>query len=111
MLPANWTESDVAVNTIICATVFSAFAVLSITIFIVESRKNSKAYEFQDYMTFTAFALTIILVGQTIWAVVDEGQGQHASRVEPGKFEVTAKVGASKPENRAFTWTSFSAQS
>ena len=60
-------------------------------------------------MTLTAFALTIILVGQTIWAVVGEGQGQHASRVEPGKFEVTAKMGSSKLENREFTRTSFSA--
>ena len=108
MLPANWTESDVAVNTIICATVFSAFAVLFITIYIVENIKNSKGYQFQDYMTLTAFALTIILVGQSIWAVVDEGQGQHASRVEPGKFEVTAKVGSSKLENREFTRNSFS---
>ena len=97
MPPANWTESDVAVNTIICATIFSAFAVLCITIYMVESSRKSKGYKIQDYMTLTAFALTIILVGQTIWAVVDEGQGQHASRVEPGKFEVTAKVGSSKP--------------
>jgi len=39
-----------------------------------------------------AFMFALALVGQTTWAVFDEGQGQHMSKVTPGHFEIIAKV-------------------
>ena len=84
-----WTESDVAVNTVICTSVFSALAVGFMTIHVVDRIIVARS---EDYMILTAFIVTIMLVGQVIWAVVDQGQGQHAAGMALGKFEVTGKV-------------------
>lgn len=89
MAPLSWSGSDVALNTIICTYIFSALAILFMTIHI---SMRIKYLMLEDYMTFFAFISTIILVGQITWAVVDEGQGHHMSDITQGQFELTAKV-------------------
>ena len=94
----DWTQSDVAVNTIICASVFSVVAVVFMVTHVIFIIRIIRNFSLPDLMILAAFVITIMLVGQTIWAVVDEGQGQHAADMEWGVSEVTAKVCLAIPE-------------
>ncbi|KAI1655627.1 hypothetical protein F4813DRAFT_366676 [Daldinia decipiens] len=84
------TTSNVALATIVCTYVFTFLALLSSAIHVFMCIKKSRL-SWDDISTFIAFAMTLGLVCQTTWAVIDEGQGQHVSDVTRSQFELTAK--------------------
>ncbi|KAI6092139.1 hypothetical protein F4821DRAFT_157960 [Hypoxylon rubiginosum] len=83
--------SDVALATIICTSIFTVFAILSFSIHVFVCLKIQHKFGLNDFLTLLAFMISLALVGQIIWAVVDEGQGQHMSNVMHNQFELTAK--------------------
>lgn len=46
-----------------------------------------------DYLTIIALAMTIALIAQTTWAIVDEGQDDHEGEVSKTKFALVVRVG------------------
>jgi hypothetical protein len=51
-----------------------------------------------DYILFIAFVISIVLVAQTTWAVLDEGQGVPESELlnhPHGSFTMVSKVSSS----------------
>ena len=46
----------------------------------------------EDYALVTALLIAVILVAQTTWAILDEGQGRHISEVPRSKLALVAKV-------------------
>ncbi|OTB11397.1 hypothetical protein K445DRAFT_370250 [Daldinia sp. EC12] len=50
-----------------------------------------KLLSWDDFSIFIAFIITLALICQITWAVIDEGQGQHMSDVTRSQFEMTAK--------------------
>ncbi|KAI2615379.1 hypothetical protein GGR54DRAFT_613218 [Hypoxylon sp. NC1633] len=82
--------SDVALATIICNCVFTAISTLSFTLHIYV-RIDRRQFSIGDCFTFAAFVFTFGLVGQSTWAVLDGGQGQHISQVSRTQFELIGK--------------------
>jgi len=84
--------SGVALATIVCSYIFTGLASLSIFIHVSKRFQLLHRAALEDYLILLAFMFALALVGQTTWAVFDEGQGQHMSKVTPGHFEIIAKV-------------------
>ncbi|KAI0840098.1 hypothetical protein F5Y06DRAFT_248107 [Hypoxylon sp. FL0890] len=83
--------STVALATIVCTYVFTFLALLSLAIHGYMRLNNPNRFSLEDFSTSLAVIITLALVGQITWAVVDEGQGQHVSDVTQSQFELTAK--------------------
>lgn len=84
--------SDIARTTLICSWLFTGLATISITIQIL-SIHHRRMIGIDDYLLFTAYLISVLLVAQTTWAVVDEGQGEHEDDVSNhSQFGIVAKV-------------------
>ncbi|KAI2473859.1 hypothetical protein F4781DRAFT_6301 [Annulohypoxylon bovei var. microspora] len=83
--------SNVARATIVCTYVFSFLAIISIAIHIFVRVKLVRVFSLEDVSTCLAAIITMGLVGQITWAVIDEGQGEHMSNMTRSQFDLTAK--------------------
>lgn len=84
--------SDIARTTLVCSWLFTGLATISM-IAQVLSIHHRKAIDIDDYLLFTAYLVSVLLVAQTTWAVVNEGQGEHEADVSHhSQFGVVAKV-------------------
>ena len=45
-----------------------------------------------DYMLLLAFIIALILVTQTTWAIVDEGQDKHLNEISGSRLALVFKV-------------------
>ncbi|KAI8628165.1 hypothetical protein F5Y19DRAFT_486200 [Xylariaceae sp. FL1651] len=77
--------------TVVCVSVFTVLAIVSLCIHITVSIKRDRRLVVIDFVIIAAFLIALALVAQTLWAVLDEGQGQHASRVSQTHFNLIAK--------------------
>jgi hypothetical protein len=84
-------SSTIGNTTLICSWLFTALAMVSIAIQALHIRER-KGADASDFFIFAAFFVSIFLVVQTTWAVLDEGQGVHQSNLETQQFAVVAKV-------------------
>ncbi|KAI1768484.1 hypothetical protein GGR53DRAFT_478280 [Hypoxylon sp. FL1150] len=80
--------SDVALATIICTFILTPLAILSLSIHLFTCKQM---FAYDNLLILIAFLISLALVGQITWAVVDEGQGQHMSSVTHDQFEHAAK--------------------
>lgn len=86
-------NSDFARTTLICSWLFAALATISIIIQVLSIHQRRAHVGIDDCLLFTAYLLSVLLVAQTTWAVVDEGQGMHeADLSHHSQFGVVAKV-------------------
>lgn len=90
-------NSGIARTTLICSWLFAGLATTSIIIQVLNVRKRSdgggRGFGIDDYLLFTAYLASVLLVAQTTWAVVDQGQGVHESDLSHhSEFGVVAKV-------------------
>lgn len=93
MSPAtNPTLSGVARNTIVLTYVFLFLALILAVDHIYYRRRKRISFRWDDIITLFAFILSLALVGQITWAVIDEGQGQHVSNVTKNHFDIMVKV-------------------
>lgn len=84
--------SDVAQNTIVLTYVFLFLALIIAVDHVYLRRKKSASFRWDDIITLCAFILSLALVGQITWAVIDEGQGQHVSNFTKSHLGIMAKV-------------------
>ncbi|OKL55543.1 hypothetical protein UA08_09235 [Talaromyces atroroseus] len=73
-------SSSIARTTLVCSWLFTALATLSVLIQVLHMQKRHSV-GLDDYILFIAFGISILLVAQTTWAVVDEGQGVPESEL------------------------------
>ncbi|KAI1770233.1 hypothetical protein F4818DRAFT_274425 [Hypoxylon cercidicola] len=85
------TLSDVALATVICTYIFTFLAIVSLAIQTFETINRWRKFELEDLLTWIAFIISLALIGQITWAVVDESQGQHMSNVTRSQLELIAK--------------------
>ncbi|KAI1462298.1 hypothetical protein F4805DRAFT_128586 [Annulohypoxylon moriforme] len=83
--------SDVALATIVCTYVFGFIAIIFVAIHLFVRVHIIRIFSIEDTSTSLAVMITMGLVGQITWAVIDEGQGEHMSKVTRSQFELTAK--------------------
>lgn len=84
--------SGVALNTIVLTYVFLFLALIVAVDHVYFRRIIKNSFRWDDMITLCAFILSLALVGQITWAVIDGGQGQHVSNVTKGHFGIMAKV-------------------
>ena len=59
----------------------------------LQTRRLHKTYlEADDYILIVAYVITVILVGQITWAIVDDGQGKHIADVPRTQLALIANV-------------------
>lgn len=89
----DWKQSHVAFVTIVCTSIFTVLALISI---IVQAWANTwilrMGFGFEDGLVLVAFLIALALVGQIMWAVVDENEGQHLRNFATGEMDIIAKV-------------------
>ncbi|KAI0885142.1 uncharacterized protein GGS22DRAFT_139484 [Annulohypoxylon maeteangense] len=83
--------SNVALATIVCTYVFGFFAIIFVAIHLFVRLHLFGKFSIEDISTCFALIVTMGLIGQITWAVVDEGQGEHMADVTRSQFELTAK--------------------
>lgn len=85
-------DQDIGRTTLVCTWFFTALATFSVVILALNIRHMRRS-NLGDYLVFISFAIALVLVIQTTWAVLDEGQGAHESELgRSGDFAVVAKV-------------------
>lgn len=76
-------NSDIARTTLICSWRFVALATISIIIQGPSIHQRRAHVGIDDWLLSTAYLVSVLLVSQTTWAVVDEGQGMHEAEFCP----------------------------
>ncbi|KAK8135160.1 hypothetical protein PG984_007172 [Apiospora sp. TS-2023a] len=88
----DWKQSHVAFVTIVCTSIFTVLALISIVLKICTNIWISRTgFGLEDGLILAAFLISLALVGQIMWAVVDENEGQHLLDVATGNIEIIAK--------------------
>ena len=82
--------SDIGRRTIICTWTFTTLA----TFFILPLgyRVKCNGLGLDDGLLLVAFCITILLVTQTTWAILDEGQGKHVGEESRTQLALLARV-------------------
>ena len=86
---------DIALITIVCSWTFLMIALLGVSLLIWSRRIKKIGLSLDTYLTILALAITIALVAQTTWAIVDEGQDSHEAEISKTEFALVVKVGLS----------------
>ena len=85
---------NIAVITIVCSWVFFGVAVLAIFLLVWSRHITGTILRLDDYITLAACTVTLALVVQTTWAVLDEGFDKQLKNVSVRQRAVIPKVGA-----------------
>ncbi|KAH6659351.1 hypothetical protein BKA67DRAFT_666191 [Truncatella angustata] len=93
MAPLSYlSDSDVALTTVACTCVFGLVAIVAMVVHVFTKCFVLRCgFRFDDYLLLAAFVTSLALAGQIIWAVVDENQGQHISKVTSSQFNKMAQ--------------------
>ena len=84
---------DLGRTTIVCSWTFTALATLGVCAQLSEIRHHGLGYvKLDDYLIIISFMIALILVSQTTWAILDEGQGKHAEGKSRTQLAMIAKV-------------------
>ena len=86
---------DIALITIVCSWISLMIALLSVSLLIWSRRITKIGLGLDTYLTIPALAITIALVAQTTWAIVDQGQDSHEAEISKTEFALVVKVGLS----------------
>lgn len=81
--------TNVGVATLVISWSCTCLATISV---VTQVWTKYGALDVGDFLTVAAFVIALGLVGQTPWAVVDEGQGRHAQEETHSQFELVGKV-------------------
>lgn len=88
----DFTLSDAALHTIILTYVLLCLA-LSLAVDHVYLRwKRRIWFRWADIAPICAFNLSLALVGQVTWSIIQEGLGQHVSTLETNNFGAMVRV-------------------
>ena len=79
-------------TTIICSWIFTVFAILAMGLMPPARRIQNRKLGLDDYMIIIAFVITLVLVAQTTWAILDEGQGNHVENETRTQLAMVASV-------------------
>ena len=92
---ASGENSAIGFITILCGWGFTSIALASIIFLILARRLHHGHYslEVDDILLITAFIFTVLLISQTTWAIIDEGQGRHVADVSRTQISLVARVG------------------
>ena len=89
-IPAHGDEFGIAI--IVCGWLFQAIAAVAVALRVWARRLKKQKLVLNDYLAFAALVATILLNIGSTWAVVDAGQGQHASDLSGEQVTEYAKV-------------------
>ena len=79
-------------TTIVCSWTLAALACVGMYLVHRAHRSNNNPYGLDDYALIIAFFITTLLVAQTTWAIIDEGQGSHIKDVSPTQLGMVARA-------------------
>ena len=86
------TDPNISIITITCSWVFTALATLSLGLMVWARRLTNCRLGADDYILIVAFIITIVLVVQITWAILDEGQDRHIAEVPRTQLALIARV-------------------
>ncbi|KAK8085943.1 hypothetical protein PG994_000917 [Apiospora phragmitis] len=84
-------QSHVAFVTVVCTPIFTVLAIISVMLQAYAKVSGPYPVGLEDVLILTAFLLSLALVGQIMWAVFEENEGQHLQDVAISDIEVIAK--------------------
>ena len=79
--------------TIICSWIFVVIALLGVSLLIQSRRIKKTGLGLDGYLTTLALIVTIGLITQITWAIVDEDQDNHEAEIPRIKFALVVRVG------------------
>ena len=84
--------SNIAIITIVLSWTFTLLAFLSLLLLFYARHTLAIILGADDIVLIVAFVLIVLLVSQTTWAIVDEGQGRHITDVSTKQISLVARV-------------------
>ena len=88
-LPIPYDGRDLGRTTIVCSWIFTALAGVAVWAQFVKARRFMQT---DDFLIFGAFVIALVLVAQTTWAILDEGQGEHVIDESQTHLALIARV-------------------
>ncbi|KAI3572844.1 hypothetical protein IWW34DRAFT_707831 [Fusarium oxysporum f. sp. albedinis] len=85
------TPSDAAQKTLILTYIFLVLALIAAIDHVNYRRCQRLSFRWDDIITLLGFVVSVALVGQVTWAVVNEGQGQHLANFPQSHFNILVK--------------------
>ena len=86
---------NIALITIICTWVFTTIAIIAISCHIWGRVTIIRQFKADDYVLVVAFAITLVLVAQTTWAIVHDSQDKHIANTPRSRLASIFKVSSS----------------
>lgn len=86
--------TNLAYHTLAWSWTVTGLAALAVG-FQITSRRITHNFGVDDGLVVIAWVVGLILVAQTTWAILDEGQGEHQQTLSAGQVSRAAKVGVS----------------
>lgn len=86
------TLSDTAQKTLILTYIFLVLALIAAVDHVNYRRSLYLPFRWDDVITLLGFVVSVALVGQVTWAVINEGQGQHITNFPSSHYEILVKV-------------------
>lgn len=83
---------NIGLITIVCGWTFLVIALIGVSLMLWDRQIIKQRLSFDEYLTILALAMTIALIAQTTWAIVDEGQASHEAEVPKRKFAWAVRV-------------------
>lgn len=83
---------NIPLITVVCCWLFTTLALSAVGIQLYVCSYIRRHVGIDDICLFSATIIAVILVIQTTWAVVDDGQGMHANGDSSNKLRLVAKV-------------------
>ena len=77
---------------LVCIWTFTPLAIISVGLMVWARRLKKLALGVDDYMLISAFLITVVLIIQVTWAIIDEGQDNHVTQLPRAQLALLARV-------------------
>ena len=83
---------DIALITLICGWTFFAAALIGVSLVLWWLRATNRRIGSDQYITVLALMTSLVLMAQTTWAIVDEGQDDHELEISKTRLALVVRV-------------------
>lgn len=90
--PSASSAPNLGLVTIVCSWVFTAVAISAIGLLLWSQRIVGRKLGTDDHLTLVAFMISVVLVAQTTWAIMDEGLDKQLEDISESQRAAIIKV-------------------
>lgn len=85
-------SENIGLITLVCSWTFTVIATLATGLSIRAPIPKQRSFRLEDCIQIAAYLVTVVLVAQITWAIVDESQDKHVTEIPRSQLVLIANV-------------------